>query len=137
MNSVSWINDVIGKPWEDRATGPDTYDCWGLVVDSFKRLDGIELPSVDGYDSGSPIEVSGAAEELNGDWVEIPSAEHLCVFCVYSDLGSMIHVGRVVEVRKAGLYAIHSRGEGGQVKADALRVIKRAYSNIKYFKRVV
>lgn len=137
MNEIAWINDVTGKPWKDRATGADAYDCWGLVVDSFARVDNNPLHEVDGYSTGAPIETAGAAEELTGDWLEVVEPENGVVLCVYSDLGSMIHVGRIFTIAKAGFYAVHSRGEGGQVRADRLSVIQRAYDNIKYFKRVV
>ena len=135
MNAVAWINDVVGKPWEDRADGPDSYDCWGLVIDSFSRIDGSPLNEVDGYASGAPIEVAGAAEELSGDWEEC-EAEHGAVFCVYNDLGSMVHVGRIFAVPKAGLYAVHSRGEGGQVQTNKIGAIKRTYENLKFFRRL-
>ena len=26
-----WSNKYIGKPWEAYASGPDSFDCWGLV----------------------------------------------------------------------------------------------------------
>ena len=135
MNAIAWINDVVGKPWEDRADGPDSYDCWGLVIDSFSRVDGDPLNEVDGYASGAPIEVAGASEELSGDWEEC-EAEHGAVFCVYNNEGSMVHVGRILAIPKAGLYAVHSRGEGGQVQTNKIGAIKRKYANLKFFRRL-
>lgn len=135
MNAIAWINDVVGKPWEDRSDGPDSYDCWGLVIDSFSRIDGNPLNEVDGYASGAPIEVAGAAEELSGDWEEC-EGEHGAVFCVYNEVGSMVHVGRIFSIPKAGLYAIHSRGDGGQVQANRIGAIKRKYANLKFFRRL-
>lgn len=134
MNATDWINDVVGKPWQDRANGPDTYDCWGLVEDSFLRVDNNPLDQVNGYSEGEPIETAGAQEELSGNWQESES-EHGSVFCVYDDNGDMVHVGRVFMIPKAGLYAIHSRGEGGQVQANKLAAIKRKYANLKFFRR--
>ncbi len=37
------IDDLLGKPFVDGGRGPDTYDCWGLVREVFRRH-GIELP---------------------------------------------------------------------------------------------
>lgn len=135
MNTVEWINDVVGKPWKDRAYGPDAFDCWGLVIDSYNRLDKNPLPEVEGYSSGIPIEVAGAAEELTGDWEEC-EAEHGAVFCVYNDVGSMIHVGRIFEIPKAGYYGIHAKGERSQVLSTRLRALKLAYKNLKFFRRL-
>jgi len=132
MNAVEWVNDVVGKPWQDRAYGPDSYDCWGLVIDSFSRVDNNPLHEVDGYASGAPIEDAGQAEELSGEWEEC-SAEDGAVFCVY-DNGLMVHVGRLFHV-ETQMYAIHSRGDGGQVQANTLRAIMRKYKSLKFFRR--
>lgn len=37
------IDDLIGKPFENGGRGPDNFDCWGLVLEIFRRY-GIELP---------------------------------------------------------------------------------------------
>mgnify|MGYP006284504995 CR=1 FL=1 len=39
------IDDLIGKPYAPNATGPDRYDCWGLVTEVARRA-GIDLPDV-------------------------------------------------------------------------------------------
>jgi cell wall-associated NlpC family hydrolase len=38
------MHDLIGKPFKDRGRGPDSYDCWGLALEIFKRF-GKELPN--------------------------------------------------------------------------------------------
>ena len=41
-------DDLIGKPYAPRATGPEAYDCWGICVEVLKRLsifDEIDLTS--------------------------------------------------------------------------------------------
>lgn len=134
MDNIQWINSVVGKPWVDRSTGPDKFDCWGLVVDSFQRIDGVVLPEVAGYESGEPIENIGTTA-ANG-WHEIPDAADGCVFCVYLNNGSMVHVGRVLMINKAGFYAVHAAGKDGvgQVAAEPLRSIKSRYAGrLKYF----
>lgn len=37
------VNDLIGKPYRLGGRGPFEYDCWGLVVEIYKRL-GVSLP---------------------------------------------------------------------------------------------
>lgn len=49
MRAEEYINLVVGKPWESRAEGPDSFDCWGLVIDSFKKIDGVHLPQIKSY----------------------------------------------------------------------------------------
>lgn len=38
-----WAADYIGKPWVVASDGPDSYDCWGLVVAVQRRLYGHDL----------------------------------------------------------------------------------------------
>jgi hypothetical protein len=129
MDRIEWTNAVVGKPWRDRTSGPDTFDCWGLVVDSFRRVDDTEIPVVTGYDLGAPIEVAGEAEKVSGHWQQVDKAQDGAVFCAYSATGTLAHVGRVFDLRGAGLHAVHARGtnDKGQVAVDAVRVLERFY----------
>lgn len=38
-----WAFDYIGKPWVVASDGPDSYDCWGLVVEIHRRFYGRTL----------------------------------------------------------------------------------------------
>lgn len=37
------MNDLIGLPFKNGGRGPDTYDCWGLVREVYRRHN-IEIP---------------------------------------------------------------------------------------------
>jgi len=37
------VSDLIGKPFEYNARGPEKYDCWGLVME-MQRRNGIKIP---------------------------------------------------------------------------------------------
>ena len=41
-----WVFEVIGKPWEVNQRGPDSFNCWGLLVYAFETQRGIHLPWV-------------------------------------------------------------------------------------------
>ena len=138
MTNIDWINAVAGKPWVDRSYGPDSFDCWGLVVDSFRRIDGVELPDVAGYDSGEPIEVIGSPVRDDYGWPEIEKPIDGAVFCVFLSNGDMVHVGRVLNIHKAGLYAVHAAGKNGkgQVTPEPMRTVAERYvDRIKYYMR--
>jgi len=38
------IADLVGKPFKSGGRGPDEYDCYGLVIEIYRRL-GIEIPN--------------------------------------------------------------------------------------------
>lgn len=137
MTNVDWVNSVAGKPWVDRADGPDSFDCWGLVVDSYRRIDGAELPDVSGYDSGESIEVIGGPVRDNLGWPAIAEPQDGAVFCVYLSNGDMVHVGRVLLIGGM-LYAAHAAGKNGkgQVVIEPLSVVAERYvDRIKYYMR--
>lgn len=37
--NVPELNDLIGKPYEFRGRGNPGYDCWGLVVEVYRRFE--------------------------------------------------------------------------------------------------
>ncbi|WP_423186771.1 hypothetical protein ACO1PK_00720 [Alishewanella sp. d11] len=138
MTNIDWINAVAGKPWVDRAAGPNAFDCWGLVTDSFLRIDGISLETATGYTEGEPIEAIGTVFRDQLNWPEQERATNGSVFCVYLANGAMVHVGRVLSITGIGLYAIHAAGKNGigQVTAEPLRVLQQRYGDrLKYYLR--
>ena len=42
-----WAAPLIGKRWRLGATGPDEFDCWGLVQHVFKIRHGFEMPYIE------------------------------------------------------------------------------------------
>lgn len=130
MNAEEYINSVVGKPWKNRANGPDNFDCFGLVLDSFDRVDGIILPQVPGYsDVNCKTEVAATAELNTGNWVQCGKAEG-AMMVSYDASGSPVHVGRVL----AGgvLHALGKNG-GGSVKWHNHRIIKTIFRTVKYY----
>lgn len=132
MKTIDWINSVLHKPWKNRASGPHCYDCWGLIIDSFKRIDGVELEDTCGYSSGNSVSNAADIEILSNKWSEC-EASHGAVFCCYKG-DNVTHVGRVFHVDDIGLAAIHSRGEGGQVQCNRISAICRKFETIKFFR---
>ena len=41
-----WASDYIGKPWKTGCSGPSEFNCWGLVVDVYRRFYGKTLESI-------------------------------------------------------------------------------------------
>jgi hypothetical protein len=139
MNNIDWINSVVGKPWQDRANGPNSFDCWGLVEDYFLRVRKSALSEVAGYANGEPIEAIGAAEAQG--WPEAENHSDGVVFCIYTEAGDMIHVGAILDIYKAGYYAVHAAGKNGrgQVIAEPIQQPITKYTRlkctIKYYKQ--
>lgn len=41
-----WATELIGKPWEYGAQGPDAFDCWGFTRFVQRTQYGVEMPAV-------------------------------------------------------------------------------------------
>lgn len=60
--SSAWVMDYLGKPWINGASGPDAFDCWGLVRHIYRERLDIDLPAVD-VDAHRPLAVRHAFAE--------------------------------------------------------------------------
>lgn len=127
MTIQEYIDTVIGKPWKNRATGPDYFDCWGLVVDSFRKVEGIELPVVSGYYEGKETSECFNNEVKASNWIESSEPIAGLVF-VCEDSGGASHVGRMIDNR----YCLHSPHGGSGVQVNTLSAMKRLNRNQTY-----
>ena len=68
-----WIEDkYFGKPWANGASGPDSFDCYGLVRAVYAAELGIDLPVVP-VDAHSPLAVRHAMlnQDEYANWIEV------------------------------------------------------------------
>ena len=124
MRSVeAYINSVVGTPWVEGET-----DCYWLVEDSYRELDGITLPTppwrtVDG------VSDSGREMLATGQWTPCDEQEG-AIIALYDKQGALKHVGRIL----AGL-AVHCDGtptRQGQCIAESMRQLKARYAQAGY-----
>ena len=129
MNKEDYINKVIGKPWENRAEGPESFDCWGLVVDSFRKIENIEVPQVDGYaDSLCDTDIATIEEIKTGNWRPSQPCDGAVMVAYKND--RPIHVGRVI---CGGVIHAFGKNGHGSVKWNTFRVINSIFSKVEYY----
>lgn len=131
MNHVEFINHTLGKPWVNRATGPNSYDCWGLVIKSFELIDNITLPTVSGYvESKTPTHIA-AKNEITKEWWADSSGLDGDVAWYYDHKGRFVHVGRVL-----GGGVLHCSGLSGvgAVKWESKQLLSSRFSKTEYKK---
>lgn len=135
MNEKDYIDSVNGKPWVNRSTGPDSFDCYGLMIDYFKRVKNITLPLIDGYKDNESIRKIGQAGEVFWNECDIKDAES---FACYDSCGAMLHVGIVTSY---GYLHAFGKADTGQVYLHDTRRFNAAVklglpqlAQVKYFK---
>lgn len=114
------IQDLIGKPFVSGGRGPQGYDCWGLVMEVFRRY-GITLRDyrIDASDTAS-ITAAADMDVLNGgdagSWKNVtsynePEPPRLVTFQIkepgkVNHVGAYIGEGRVIHVLERKLVCI-------------------------------
>lgn len=133
MNTQQFIDETTGKPWKDRATGPNEYDCYGLILDYFDKVKGIKLPTIRGYKNGkTSISEGFEKQSKSGLWERAADSEGIVFMGFQGDIP--VHCGLVL-----GDYCLHAIGDeerGGQVSCHKLRVIGRMYERVEYWEYV-
>lgn len=127
------MEHLLGKPWERYASGPDAFDCWGLVRYWYGSYLGIDLPSVlvDVRDTLSVARHIKNAQD-GSDWSPLVTPEPNCV--VAMGKGSVItHVGIHVD----GGYVLHCSSEAGAVVVQALSAIERQWPTTRFYKHIL
>ncbi|HCB1888312.1 peptidoglycan endopeptidase [Citrobacter amalonaticus] len=125
MSKDEFLSRVTGIPWQNRACSFEAADCWGLVVLYYRHVFGIEIHQTADYESGSDFLTC-----YDGDvvfWRRTESFSDDGIFVAW--IGSNpVHVGLIVDGR-----ALHSRGENGHVRSDAIRTIQKLFTKVEFY----
>jgi len=93
-----WAADLVGKPWEPGASGPDSFDCWGLVRYVQKKYFDRHVPKI-GFDRRAIIDMFSSTDILK-QWTEITRKDSLvegdCI--IMSPSRNPIHVGVIIYI---------------------------------------
>jgi probable lipoprotein NlpC len=102
------FDDLIGKPYEDMARGPDAYDCWGLIIEVASRV-GKVIPDYENVVCGEEAKVEGYLAH-KGEYVKLSVREaEPGDVVVWKQIDGHLHFG-VVEDR---YHFLHTRIELG------------------------
>jgi cell wall-associated NlpC family hydrolase len=126
MNEVDYINSVVGTPYKTGSDGGGSFDCWGIVVDSFRNIEQTEIPKAIEREE---CNLNESSVEYLKTWTECTHKD-AHIFCCYQG-DRMVHVGRVL-----GKNFLHAFGDenNGQVMVWSKRKITMIYKNIRFFK---
>lgn len=132
MSPYDFCEKAIGLPWENRAEEIDrAVDCFGLVLESYRHIDGIELPQVPGY-ANPDTSTEDAARGCNQLACYQPSQPcDGAIMALFNTKGDITHVGRCLCGR-----VLHATSALG-VRWDTYGAITQRYGSlVRYFKYV-
>lgn len=108
--------DLLGKPFQFDGRGPDSYDCYGLVMEMLRR-DGVEIP-----DYKNPRDLARVAAMMACEVEYWRECEKRPGSVVLLRVGRHIsHVGYVLDERRF----LHTWEESGGVLVEKLETWKR------------
>jgi len=125
MHRDEFISRIEGVPWSNRACSFDAADCWGLVVMYYRHVLGIEVHQTADYESGCDFMTCYDADVVFWQRSETFFDEGIFVAWVGSQ---PVHVGLILDGR-----ALHSRGENGHVRFDAIRTIQKLFTRVEFY----
>lgn len=94
-----WAIRYFGKPWVSGGTGPDEYDCWGLVRAVQKDIYGREMPAVnvDAHDHEAILNAFAQSTEYQ-NWVQVDTPQEGDCVITKSNPIDAEHVGIWLDV---------------------------------------
>jgi cell wall-associated NlpC family hydrolase len=89
------LDDLIGKPFEHGAVGPNSFDCYGLSQEVYKRL-GKDISGIFGYGVTNESLAENLDKGLNKFGEKIDYPEPYCVVAFYTHPKYVTHMGIVL-----------------------------------------
>ncbi len=86
--------DLLGKRFRYGGRGPDEYDCYGLVMEIYKRI-GVDLPDYGFADNYKGIDAMVQRFAINFKRLSFPVAPCIVAFMIWPPYVS--HIGVVLE----------------------------------------
>lgn len=123
--------DLLGKPWEANARGPDKFDCWGVCIEYYKRL-GIALPDKPGICTPRPLDMVRFAVEQVGGGHWKPSASTMPELHAVALMGRrdrLFHAG----VHVGGQYILHCPSAGEVCVQSIYQLVSFGFPSIRFY----
>jgi hypothetical protein len=121
---------LIGKPWVAGGRGPDTFDCWGLLVHVYRELLGIELPAYTCMDVQNKLMVAKTIVCVFSEWGVLPTPKHLCAVGISANR-KLHHLGVWLDLDGGGV--LHASETSGVVFQSVASLRQSGLQNIVYF----
>jgi cell wall-associated NlpC family hydrolase len=102
------IDDLIGKPFIDGGRGPGGYDCYGLVMEVFRRH-GTTVPEQNISCMDTP-KIAAEIEQQRPRWIRLGTPIEPAVVAIRLSPGIVNHVGVYIGL---GMFVHAYRNAGG------------------------
>lgn len=87
-------NDLVGKPYKSKASGPDAYDCFGVIQEVYRRA-GINLPDEICTDATESID--SAVKSARSRYIRLKNPVAGCIIAFRTRGKLVTHVGMALD----------------------------------------
>ena len=130
MTDYSWIDDYLGKAFQELSYGPDTFDCYGLVWHVSQHQAGVTLPRFDDIEyQAARINAEVCHQASLQDWLKVDQPQDFDVV-VLRKAGESNHVGIWLEVD--GGKVLHATRRNGVICTDPGALYRMNYKSRTY-----
>lgn len=127
-----WIFQVLGKPWESGARGPDSFDCYGLLYWVKKNHFEDDIPCLQDMHFSNLLNVSNRFRENMVSWEKISFPVDGCAVAMSQVKTGFIHHCGIYSKVDGGL-VVHA-AENKHVVAETIQsLLLHGWKNISFF----
>lgn len=121
----------IGKPWVANTYGPESFDCWGLLVDIYKNELGIRLPTYANVPRDDIEEMSKAfGKGASDEWTKLDKPVDFCGVGLSHLPNRIFHVGIFLMID--GGCIMHTQQNTGCV-VQSLSAIRKRWQYVTFY----
>lgn len=134
MTKDEFIQKVLHKTWENRASSFDSMDCFGLVNLYYQYVLGFTIQKIQGYEQGADFKLL-LNQNIDKQWRQCGRYENDAMAVFYNAAREPEHIGLCIGGRKV----LHARGNVdsvGKVEIHNIAALEKLYNKITYHKLV-
>lgn len=127
---ITWVHELIGKPWKVGTEGPDTFDCWGLLRWVYRTQRSLVLTPIPAIAPTDTVKICRAVQDEEPRWQRVLLPTHLDA--VAMSLGKAIHhVGVWLEID--GGVVLHTTERSGVVAQSITSLRSNGFNLIHFY----
>lgn len=133
-NRIEFLNDLIGRPWQANAKGPEAFDCWHLCRYVLSELFKKEVPTVEVPESPTwPWMIQTFREHAElGNWKELKGMVTIPdgAICLMARHESPAHCGIFF---RDELSVLHCDQRAGVVFQNLIDIRSEGWAKLRFF----
>jgi len=135
MRDYQWVSEYVGLPWVAYATGPDAYDCWGLVVKVMQEHYGRSLARhlETTTNDRRAIHRTVAVEIATGQWEKLEAPKDASIVLL-SLSKKFHHIGIWLDID--GGLLLHSFEGSGVCLSSYSQLVDSGFKRIEFWQKV-